>query len=362
MLVIVGMAAFAVDIGFVVYTQSELQNAADAAALAGASELMKGSAKYQWPPNQAAAAKAKIMSDATANALAQAKRVAGLNKASDVSSLTLLDGDVSYGYLDKNGTFSPTPPDARFPNSIVVTLRRDGQANGPVGLFFGRVFGKENVPLTATSRATTGADVTSFSSSRPVNGSLLPVALNINVWNQFVAAGTSSSSDNYVTPGSDGNPQLHIYPVHSLYSGDGLVNIGPPSNDSPTYSVWIDNGPSSSDLGYLRDHGQLPVGLSDPQSWGSAPGMHSTLIEDFNSIIGQPRVIPLYDPSKTVSGGGYPIVGFAGVTIRIATGSGWNMDISIQPMLTIDPTGLGNPLGGSSGPPTFAYTAPQLTQ
>ena len=44
-----GMVAFAVDIAWIVQSRSDLQNAADAAALAGAEQLMNGFVQYSLP-------------------------------------------------------------------------------------------------------------------------------------------------------------------------------------------------------------------------------------------------------------------------------------------------------------------------
>src|SRR5437660_1508861 len=74
------MAAFAVDIGWIVLAQSELQNAADAAALAAAQQLMgqpalnPGTGSYSltngfvdyYTPGQPAARQTAIVNTATA--------------------------------------------------------------------------------------------------------------------------------------------------------------------------------------------------------------------------------------------------------------------------------------------------------
>src|SRR5947209_5275792 len=45
----IGMMAFAIDVGWMVMAQSELQNCADSAALAGAGQLMDGYVQYNLP-------------------------------------------------------------------------------------------------------------------------------------------------------------------------------------------------------------------------------------------------------------------------------------------------------------------------
>jgi Flp pilus assembly protein TadG len=363
LVVILGMAAFAVDTGYIVLVQSQLQNAADAAALAGAQELMKPYVEYNTPnPNLSAAGKAQIMADAMRNAVARAKVIAALNQAGDVNSLTVLDDDVVCGFLDGQKQFWPTPPDAHFPNSVRVTVRRDKQANNPLGLLFGNVFGVKNVQLTATGRGTSVSAVTTFTDQKSSNAKLLPVAVDIRVWNQFLRDGTSFAADNKVVTGPNGLPQLQIYPDLSPFGSRGLVPVGLPANSATSFREWIDNGQSAQDLQYLRDSGKVPVSPTAPQDWAPGMGLKSTLGANFMGIIGQPRLVPLYDGSLNPNNYvGYPIIGFAGIYISAASGEGGNMIICIQPMFVLDPTTFGGSPTGTTTT-TFAFQPPQLTQ
>src|SRR5262249_55505057 len=80
LIVVLGMAAFVVDIGYMIAVESELHNAADASALAGAAELMQPYVQYSFP-NQTPSNQATILSGARSNATAQVQKLAGLNKA-----------------------------------------------------------------------------------------------------------------------------------------------------------------------------------------------------------------------------------------------------------------------------------------
>ena len=53
MVVLLGMVAFAVDVGWMGIAQAELQNAADAAALAGAGQLMDPCVQFSLPGRDA---------------------------------------------------------------------------------------------------------------------------------------------------------------------------------------------------------------------------------------------------------------------------------------------------------------------
>jgi len=174
------------------------------------------------------------------------------------------------------------------------------------------------------------------------------VALDYNEWTNFYNTGLSGDGNTYT--GSNGKPQLQVYPDPGNAPGQfGLLSIGPPATDTPTFSTWIDNGPSSSDIQYLLNNKLAPVSLTSPESWSGGPGMKSTLQSDFASRIGQPALIPLFMPVSTnpyqaASGNGsnatYSIVGFAPVTISEADGRGSNMNISVQPMAANDSTAV----------------------
>src|SRR4051812_5770992 len=81
--VVLVMAAFALDVGYITSVQSQLQNAADAAALAGAGELMPAYVQYYYPL-QPQSARDRILRGAVANARAKAKEFAALNAAGGV--------------------------------------------------------------------------------------------------------------------------------------------------------------------------------------------------------------------------------------------------------------------------------------
>src|SRR6516162_1346507 len=90
-----GMVAFAVDIAWIASAKSRLQAAADAAAQAGARQLMSGYVLYNYP---LATGKSTIVTNAETSAKTYAKNFASYNGAGEVSSLTLNDGDIEFGY------------------------------------------------------------------------------------------------------------------------------------------------------------------------------------------------------------------------------------------------------------------------
>ncbi|HVS34788.1 MAG TPA: pilus assembly protein TadG-related protein, partial [Gemmataceae bacterium] len=180
---LLALTAFAVDMGYIVLIQSDLQNAADSAALAGANKLMTGYVQYNLP-GQSTANKANILSTAESSASAAAIQFAGLNNAG-VNGLTLLNSDIQFGFTDGSGNYTPNSDSSTvYPNTIKVTLRRDNTANTPLGLFFGPAVGTSSVNLTASAAATIyAANINSFQNTSSLQLGMLPITYDVNAWN-----------------------------------------------------------------------------------------------------------------------------------------------------------------------------------
>jgi Flp pilus assembly protein TadG len=162
-----GLTAAAVDLGMLYTARAELQNAADAAALAGASTMVgyddSGSMVAQCDEG-----------------ISNAKQVASSNKALAVN-LTLLDGDITMGYWDSdNKAFDPSrtgySADPADLTAFQVTLRRDQEANSPVTTIFAGIVGMDQVNIRATSTAFLG-----YAGTLPSGEVDLPIAVKEDV-------------------------------------------------------------------------------------------------------------------------------------------------------------------------------------
>ncbi len=398
MTLLVGMLAFSIDIGYICAVQAELQNAADSAALAGAQQMQQAFVDF-YAPGQTQ--QQTIYTEVTTNypntpypTITTAQTYAAYNKAGGVN-ITVPTSDISFSYYDGT-TFTPASYPNYFPNTITVKTRRDSTANGALGLFFAKIFGISTTNLTATASATIYAgDVTSLQVISGVDAHILPVALDVNVWKAFANANFSSPwlSGGVVTTGSNGQPQLQVYDFGTNTSGSfGLVDVGVPSNNTPAFRNWIDNGSTPNDISYLLNNSLLPVSPSAPEPWKAGPGLKSTLVTNFQSVMGEANLIPLFVPQYTgpnltgtsVNGTGsqytagaaqgqnatYSIVGFASITVSQADGSGKNgLTVSIQPMAINDPTSvITNPSPARStqqtvfGTPQTTFVSAKLTQ
>jgi Flp pilus assembly protein TadG len=379
-----GMLAFSIDVGYICSVQAELQDAADAAALAGAEQIQSQFIAYFSPGQTSQQSIYNTVTTDTSNSsspIPTAQQYAYYNLAGGVK-VKVPTSDVSFSYY--NGTTFSAPSNATglFPNTINVTTRRDGNANGALGLFFGQIFGISTVNLTATASATIyNGPMTSLTTTPPfttsgsggttstmsIDAHILPVALDMYVWANF-ASGNSSSAwlSGVVSTGSNGLSQLQVYPTGTNTPGSfGLIDVGTPSNSTPAFESWIDDGSTPNDIAYLLNNNLLPVSPSSPEPWKCGPGLKSALLSSFESVMGESVLIPLFQPvtpaastpppsspgsnyvAETGNGQGatYAVVGFAAVTITQATGHGSNMNISIQPSAFVSPTAIiSNPL------------------
>ncbi|MGA1839212.1 MAG: pilus assembly protein TadG-related protein [bacterium] len=170
--VFLGIAAIAIDIGYMMVTRNELQNIGDAAALAGARRLgtiYVGDGYGEL--GLSALEQQNYVCDSTdiAKIKLAAKNVALQNWAGGKENITINDSDILIGTWILE-TFTPT---TNHPNAVQVTARRDDNANGPISTFFAKIFNIDLVPV----RASAIAALTSRSTSPP-GGLPIPIALS----------------------------------------------------------------------------------------------------------------------------------------------------------------------------------------
>jgi Flp pilus assembly protein TadG len=144
-LLLIGFLGLALDVSYIVGTLQELQASADAAALAGASQLIDDPGYAESPP----------VFDVTRQSTAD---IALMNTAADVGIGLDLNGtnapagDIVLGTWDGiNHLFVPDP---LAPDSVKVVARRSAARNGALPLLFGKVFGLDAVELERTATAT----------------------------------------------------------------------------------------------------------------------------------------------------------------------------------------------------------------
>ena len=143
LVVLIGFAALAVDIGYMYATRNELQNVADAAALAGAGYL--GSVYRNLPYLEH-----QNHTFTRTEVFTVVDQVATKNKAAGVE-ISILDNDQDLII----GMWNGNSVDASLsgPDAVQVTARRDDTANTAITLFFARVLGIDEKPVSAVATA-----------------------------------------------------------------------------------------------------------------------------------------------------------------------------------------------------------------
>lgn len=132
--VALGVAALAVDTGLMFSARQELQSAADAAALAAASQL-------------------GARTDALTRARTEAQKFASANSVAGENA-DLVDSDVEFGRAELVGDKYQFLPGATPYDAVRVKLRRDQTAaDGPVSLLFAKVFDMDSAELSASATA-----------------------------------------------------------------------------------------------------------------------------------------------------------------------------------------------------------------
>lgn len=358
---LLGMAALAVDAGMLYVARTELQSAADAAALAAAWEMLDEERLH------GDSAVLTIIDDARQTASEYAVLHKVLNAAVTVDP----NEDVSMGYLGEltyqSGVIATADPSEM--NAVTVTVRRNETRNGPVALLFSQIFGNESANVAAEATAAFSDAIEGFRVTEQTgNAGLLPFALYEGTWNDLLN-GTAAIGDNYtydratgaVSAGPDGIPEMNLYPGSGntqLPPGNfGTVDIGAGNNSTSDLSRQIVSGVNESDLSYYGGELRVPVFLNGDT------GISAGIKDELASIIGQARTIPLFDSLSGGSGNNatYRVNRFAGIRIMDVrlTGSASSKCVIIQPAIVVDDAALA---GDGSTISDYVYTTVRLVR
>ena len=273
-ILMLAFTAFCIDIGWASLAQSGLQNAADSAATAAAAALNQGYATYSIPTQSSPSS---IISSAQSTATSWATSYGSYNGSADLQSLNIASADVVFSKSDSSGVLSSSF--TGFPNTVSVTVRRNGSINTALPLFFAPAIGTKSLSMTASASATiyTGV-ITSFSStgggegsaggyggwgtsykssgsSSSFNNLLLPIGLDAVAWANFVNTGASPSNSTYasVSSSTSSNPftsgSLAWYVWNALNgdsSGDDGKSSGDDGKSSGSSTSWDTSWSASS--------------------------------------------------------------------------------------------------------------------
>ena len=245
--VIIGFGALAVDVGVLYGTRADLQDAADAAALAGVSALTTPdmmqvrmeTAEFRTVRHQA---REKVHS------------IAYLNESFGRRHTTVEPKDIGVGWIDLYSATSPlqrhVAPGSN--NAVQVIVRRtEGSPNGPVELMFAPIFGKHFSNVAASAVAAFDDRVSGYDTSAP-GGGILPFTMHVDDYTRQLTEGGDDyaydPSSESVAPGPDGTREVNVYPGGEAPGNFGLLNIGTPNQGLPALADQIENGVPPEDF------------------------------------------------------------------------------------------------------------------
>lgn len=338
------MLAMAVDLGWVVLAKNQLQNAADAAALAGASQLVDEDFLFGFtdPTDDIEESRDYAETFAGYNTAARRYLLLDRNEANDPN------GGIVVGYiedpLDLNSQLQ-TQGVSEY-NSVRVAAKLGETTNGPLQLFFGALTGVDTLEMGAAATASIDDRVVGFALKGNETLDMLPFTVSVDVWDEgfpgdpigaslwplmgleflkLLACHPSSHWQNGI---------LNIYPTALGEGNFGTIDIGPPNNSTSDLVRQIQDGVSQADLDAIGG-----FELTDEDADGvfskwlnGDTGVSAGIKSALESIIGQPRILPLF---RNYSGPGnnrmYEIVRFAGVKIVSVKLTGYDKYINVEP-------------------------------
>ena len=355
LLILAGFAVLAIDVGRVFIVRSEMQNAADAAALAGANCLSRQSLAGSSTECTSATSTTLNWSRASAKATYQL----GLNSADNRAISTTDSGhqiDVGYWNLlsksPSGGTLSTTftPLTINDKPAVRVTITKDvGKNNGPIRMLTNAMFGGSDVPMTAKAVAV----ISSPASVTP--GSLIPMAINKCMFDLYWDS-TTNSPKTATSTTLNGVPQVIGQPWE-VRIGSSYHYSTCESGQWTSFQQDVNDVPSVRNL--ITNGNPTPLNIGD-NTW-IEPGTKNSLYNDLSSQYPTPPgadvTVPVVNqPAGWSTNTQAPIVAFAGFHINDIQGgsSKYIQGHFIQGIST----------GGSSGvgPYYGTYTPPRLAQ
>jgi putative Flp pilus-assembly TadE/G-like protein len=308
------MLSLALDFGLVVLTKSELQSAADSAALAAAAQLMDEDLINGFADQY----------DDIIVARDFAEQFAGLNNAANVSLLidrndaNDISGGIVVGYIDdpfdSNSPFE-TSSVSNY-NSVQVEVRLTENLNGPLELFFGGVTGMHTIETAAQTTATLEDRIVGFSVAQGGNLNILPFSVDVNEWDAVFSVAYNPSKiiedrfgftlasisfnliPSLVSTFVVSSPRtLKIFPNDPDAPGNfGTIDIGSDNNSTSELLDDIRYGPSYEDIELIGG-----LTLTDDNGDGiftkwfnGNTGVSSVLRVAIEDIIGESRILSLH--------------------------------------------------------------------
>lgn len=334
---LIGMTALTIDVGVMVNTRADLQNAADAAAMAGVS-AMSTDAMVMVKQGRGGS-----VGEVLRLAKVRAAETSALNRSFGAKGTILEARDIQVGWLDiTSGTSDIVTggPPAEW-NAVKVTVRRSksGQ-NGPVTFFFAGIFGQHSIDITATATAVLEDRAAVIT---PNGDWLWPFTIDKTIHDAQMLNGNDvfayDPSAESVSNGPDGMREIHMFPGGETPGNFGLLNIGADSASDAELEAQIVNGVTADD--WESETGQTELVFTDdaggPVTYDvpGNPGLKAALFNSIEDRIGSVVAYLLHDE---VTGSGantvYRIVGVRfGRVVGVSLEDSNRKGLYIQPMI-----------------------------
>ncbi len=332
-------AVFAVDYGYLLVVRTDLQRAADKAALAAVQDLVPDSFGNQ---------------NSTA-ARSTARAYAAINLGDE--NFSVADSDIEIGRYEPSTVYSNLtilPSGVR--DTVRVTLRRDDLNNSSVSLFFARLLGFQTADVSARSTA-----ILQKGQFLPPGSDILPIAIPQETWTSHTFGDEWSIY---------GNGQLIDAEGNEVPGNWGTLDIGRTSNANSDIVDQIMNGLRQRDLDALANAGTIPSNThidGDATMWlNGDTGFSAGMKDAIRQSHGSKKLIPIFSDLSNGNGGNldYEISGWGIVEIVDSEWKGGNKSkIQIRKSFSYDGDLRPNPdLSNTANTITAVYTMPVLVQ
>jgi hypothetical protein len=361
LLVLTGFAVLAIDVGRIYIVRGELQNVADAAALAGANCLTRTNAVSATDCDSASAT--SLNWD---RALAKARAQLSGNQADNQSILSSDAGNViDVGYWDllnkrPAGGTDPTslmtksfsPLGTNDKPAIRVTVKKaTGQNGGPILMLTQLMYGGSDVPMSATSVAVIS------SPGSLLTGTPIPVVIEKCLFDQYWDSSTGTpklaDSTSLVGTSSTGNQTITV-PQTIGQPWVFQLNADYP-NATCSASKWFTVPGGEQVIKKLVATGvpgPLSIGDTVNIENGNVASGYQELKAKYPSL---PVDLTLAVVNTNLASGSTPIYAFAGFRITAIQGApGYLRGSFVSSSVSSSSSGIG-PFFGAYTPPRLAY-------
>lgn len=307
LIALIGFAALAIDVGYMMVTRNELQNVSDSAALAATKKL---ALLYQNPAyiSLPLASQFSYANDHMADIVSYAQTVTTASSAVKVAGggFALSTADFTLGHWDPStNMFTAT---TMSPNAVQVIAQRNGAENGPVATFLGGVVGVSSYNARTIATA---------SLTGPCGPPQLPIPVGISkAWFTDPAVYCDNPIKLYPTNVPGGCAGWHVYTQSPSSASmlrdtiDGLIN-GSFTIPETVAGVTQYDFTGGNIANALNNMGTL---------FNARKGLNDGVLDMDTDSATWTTMVPVYDwPDCSNPHGPITIVGFAMITITNVT-------------------------------------------